>query len=150
MGDGEEDGRSRGVSDIRHPASSVSPTPITHHPSPRPAEICAQLLQAMDAAEGRRKRRKRNTTPDALGMDVKRGLLEAAIADDPEPSDFEAWLFAQVQGAGALAGATRAMALEVRDDWQYALASGAFREWLAAGAPSEDRRPGADMGLDPR
>jgi hypothetical protein len=112
--------------------------------------ICAQLLQAMDATEGRRKRRKRNTTPDALGMAIKRGLLEAAAAADPEPDDFEAWLFAQVQAAGGLAGATRAMALEVRDDWQFAVASGGFREWLAAGAPSDDTRPGADMGLDPR
>lgn len=104
----------------------------------------------MDAAEGRRKRRKRNTTPDALGMDIKRALLEAAVADDPEPDDFESWLFAQVQEAGARAGAARAMALEVRDDWHFALASGGFRDWLAAGAPSDDRRVGADMGLDPR
>jgi hypothetical protein len=118
--------------------------------TPRPGVICAQLLQAMDAAEGRRKRRKRDTTPDALGMEVKRGLLEAAIADDPEADDFEAWLFAQVQSAGALAGATRAMALQIRDEWQFAVASGGFRDWLAAGAPSDDTRPGADMGLDPR
>jgi len=112
--------------------------------------ICAQLLQAMGASEGRRKRRKRDTTPDALGMEVKRGLLEAAIAADPEAVDFEAWLFARVQGAGALAGATRAMALQVREEWEFAVASGGFRDWLAAGAPSDDTRPGKDMGLDPR
>ncbi len=106
--------------------------------SPRPATICAQLLQAMDASEGRRRRRKRNTTPDALGMEVKRGLLEAAVADDPNPDDFEAWLFARVQASGELAGATRAMALHVRDEWQFAVASGGFRDWLAAGAPSDD------------
>ncbi len=107
---------------------------------PRPATICAQLLQAMDASEGRRKRRKRNTTPDALGMEVKRGLLEAAIADDPDPDDFDAWLFAQVQAAGGLAGATRAMARQVREEWTFAVASGGFRAWLAAGAPSDDTR----------
>ena len=126
---------------------------IEHHDDnalPRPATICAQLLQAMDASEGRRKRRKRNTTPDALGMEVKRGLLEAAIADDPEPEQFEDWLFARVQAAGELAGATRAMALQTRDEWQFAVASGGFRAWLAAGAPSDDTRPGRDMGLDPR
>ena len=117
---------------------------------PRPAAICAQLVRAMDAAEGRRRRRKRNTTPDALGMAIKRGLLEAAIADDPEPAAFEAWLLAQVQAAGPLAGATRAMALEVRDDWAFAVASAGFRDWLAAGAPSDDTRPGTDLGLDPR
>jgi hypothetical protein len=111
--------------------------------------VCDQLLRAMDASEGRRKRRKRNTTPDALGMEVKRGLLEAAVADDPDPDDFEAWLFARVE-AGGLAGATRAMALQVRDEWQFALASAGFRDWLEAGAPSDDTRPGADMGLDVR
>lgn len=110
--------------------------------APRPAMICAQLLQAMGASEGRRKRRKRDTTPDTLGMEVKRGLLEAAIIDDPEPDDFEAWLFARVQGTGELAGATRAMALQVREEWEFAVASGSFRDWLAAGAPSDDTRPG--------
>ena len=43
-------------------------------PDPRPAEICRYLLQAMDASEGRRKRRKRDTTPDALGMEIMREL----------------------------------------------------------------------------
>ncbi len=116
----------------------------------RPALACQQLLQAIDSSEGRRKRRKRNTTPDALGMEVKRDLLEAAVADDPDPDDFEAWLFARVQASGAQVGATRAMALQIWDEWQFALASGGFRQWLAAGAPSDDSRPGPDMGLDPR
>jgi hypothetical protein len=119
-------------------------------PAPRPAVICQQLLQATDATEGRRKRRKRNTTPDSLGMEVKRELLEAVVADDPDPDAFEAWLFARVQASGALSGATRAMALQVWDEWQFALASGGFRAWLAAGAPSDDSRPGTDTGLDPR
>ena len=116
----------------------------------RPALVCRQLLQAIDSSEGRRKRRKRNTTPDALGMEVKRDLLEAAVTDDPDPDDFEAWLFARVQTSGAQMGATRAMAVQIWDEWQFALASGRFREWLAAGAPSDDSRPGTDMGLDPR
>ena len=106
----------------------------------RPAVVCQQLLQATDASEGRRKRRKRNTTPDALGMEVKRELLEAAVADDPDPDEFEAWLFARVQASGTLAGATRAMAMQIWDEWHFALVSGGFREWLAAGAPSDDRR----------
>jgi hypothetical protein len=117
---------------------------------PRPAVICAQLLQAMDASEGRRKRRKRDTTPDALGMEIKRELLEAAIADDPEPEAFDDWLFARAQAAGELMGATRAMAMQVRDEWMFVAASGGFRDWLAAGAPSDDTRPGTDLGLDPR
>ena len=108
----------------------------------RPALVCRQLLQAIDSSEGRRKRRKRNTTPDALGMEVKRDLLEAAVADDPEPDDFDAWLFARVQTSGTRVGATRAMALQVWDEWHFALASGGFRQWLAAGAPSDDSERG--------
>ena len=121
-----------------------------HDTALRPAVVCQQLLQATDASEGRRKRRKRNTTPDSLGMEVKRELLEAVIADDPNPDAFEAWLFAHVQASDRLAGATRAMAMQVWDEWQFALASGGFRAWLAAGAPSDDSRRGTDMGLDPR
>jgi hypothetical protein len=116
----------------------------------RPAVVCRQLLQALGASDGRRKRRKRDTTPDAIGMAVMRELLEAAIHDDPDPDDFEAWLFARVQSAAGLSGATRAMAMQVRDEWRFALTSGGFRAWLAAGAPSDDVRAGADMGLDPR
>jgi hypothetical protein len=116
----------------------------------RPATVCRQLLQAMDAAEGRRKRRKRDTTPDTLGMEVKRDLLEAAVAADPEPASFEAWLLARVHAAVGRGGATRAMALQIRDEWELALVAGRFRDWLRDGAPSDDTRPGADMGLDPR
>ncbi|MGH2532263.1 MAG: hypothetical protein ACRDJW_08125 [Thermomicrobiales bacterium] len=117
---------------------------------PRPGPICRQLLAAMEGSEGRRKRRKRNTTPDAIGMEIKRALLARATEDDPEPDDFEAWLLEQCLAAGPLAGATRAMAMEVRDEWRTAVASTDFRAWLAEGAPSEDVRPGSDLGLDPR
>ena len=116
----------------------------------RPAQVCAQLIQATEASEGRRKRRKRNTTPDNIGMEVKRGLMEAAITADPDPDAFEEWLFQQVLLAGPLSGATRAMAMQIHDEWQFALATAGFREWLAEGAPSDDTRPGSDQGLDPR
>ncbi|MFN8591153.1 MAG: type III secretion fhipep protein [Thermomicrobiales bacterium] len=110
--------------------------------APRPADICRQLAEAMGASEGRRARRKRDTTPDALGMGIKRSLLDAAAAADPDPDAFEAWLFRQVQDAGQLSGATRAMALQILDEWQFALASGGFRQWLASGAPSDDAGSG--------
>jgi hypothetical protein len=101
---------------------------------PRPAEVCRHLLSALGATEGRRGRRKRNTAPDALGMAMQRTLLEAAIAADPDPADFEAWLL-----AAAETGAARALALLILDEWRFALASPAFRAWLASGAPSADR-----------
>lgn len=106
----------------------------------RPAHVCRELLSAIEASEGRRKRRKRDTTPDAIGLAVKRDLLERAIAADPEPSEFEAWLLEQCQAAGALEGGVRAMALSVFEEWRLAHDAESFRDWLAQGAPSDDAR----------
>jgi hypothetical protein len=41
------------------------------------------LLNALEASEGRRQRRKRDTTPDAIGLGIKRRLLEEAIHVSP-------------------------------------------------------------------
>src|SRR5437016_12597710 len=76
----------------------------------RPAVVCAELLAALDASEGRRRRRKRDTTPDAIGLTIKRDLLERAVAADPEPDAFEAWLHEQCLAAGGSEGGVRAMA----------------------------------------
>ena len=125
-------------------ANTVAPEPSATDPDLlRPGEICRRLLQAMDASEGRRKRRKRNTEPDAIGMGVKRDLLARAAGSDPDPDAFEGWLLEQVLVAGPLAGATRAMALEILDEYRVALASTDFRAWLAEGAPSDDAAPAA-------
>lgn len=79
-------------------------------------------------------------------MSVKRSLLEAAIADDPDPEVFEAWLLDRCLSGGAAAspGALRAMARDVLAEWRLAADSTAFRDWLEAGAPSEDRAAAAD------
>lgn len=116
----------------------------------RPAVVCRRLLGAIDASEGRRKRRKRNTRPDLIGLGIKRDLLEQATVDNPSADDFEGWLWERCLVAGPLAGATRAMALEVLHEWRLALAAPGFGDWLGAGAPSDDTRPGSDGGLDPR
>lgn len=106
----------------------------------RPGEFCRGLLRALDASEGRRRRRQRDTTADALGLDIKRELLERAAADDPDPEAFEAWLMARCdEAAGTVStGAVRAMALDVFREWRLAGVSPAFGEWLARGAPSAD------------
>ena len=101
--------------------------------------MCGELLAALDASEGRRKRRKRDTTPDAIGLEVKRELLERAIAADPEPAAFEAWLLEQCRAAGGAEGGVRAMALSIFEEWRLAHDAASFREWLARGAPSDDR-----------
>lgn len=104
----------------------------------RPGEVARGLLHALEASEGRRRRRKRDQTPDALGLELKRALLEQAIHDDPEPEHFEAWLVEQCLGAASVGGA-RAMALEIFHEWQLASLSPQFSAWLADGAVSEDR-----------
>ncbi|MCL6640132.1 MAG: hypothetical protein K6T92_02050 [Candidatus Rokubacteria bacterium] len=113
--------------------------------SRRPADVCAELLAALEAAEGRRRRRKRDTTPDAIGLAIKRELLEAAVHEDPEPDAFEGWLLARclAPGPGRSVGSVRAMAQEILAEWRLAAAAPDFRAWLEQGAPSADRDPTA-------
>jgi hypothetical protein len=111
----------------------------------RPAAICRELLAALEASEGRRRRRKRDTTPDAIGLGIKRALLEGVVADDPEPAALEAWLLERCLAAGGEAGATRAMALEVLAEWRLAASVPEFGDWLDRGAPSDDLMGGSEM-----
>jgi len=106
----------------------------------RPAEICRALLAALEAAEGRRRNRKRDQTPDAFGLGVKRELLRRAVAEDPPAEEFEAWLlnYPATCGAPELAGPALAMARAVFEEWRLAHALGDFRRWLEQGAPSDD------------
>jgi hypothetical protein len=104
----------------------------------RPRDVCRELLAALDGSEGRRKRRQRDTTPDAIGLAIKRGLLERAIAADPAPEDFEVWLQEQCLAAGGSEGGVRAMALSIFEEWRLAHEAASFRDWLARGAPSDD------------
>jgi hypothetical protein len=112
--------------------------------APRPADVCRGLLAALDASEGRRKRRMRDTTADAIGLGLKRAILDAATRDDPDPEAFEAWLLARCLEAPAdvSIGAMRAMAREVLAEWRLAVASSGFAAWLDEGAPSDDRATG--------
>ena len=111
---------------------------MSEGPLTRPGAVCRELLAALDASEGRRQRRKRDTTPDSIGLAIKRDLLERAVAADPEPDAFEAWLSEQCVAAGTAEGGVRAMALSIFEEWRLTLEAGAFHEWLARGAPSDD------------
>ena len=110
-------------------------------PLSRPSDVCRELLAALDAADGRRKRRKRDTTPDAIGLAIKRRLLERAVAADPDAEEFEAWLLEECR-TNAPEGGVRAMALSIFDEWRLAHEAESFRNWLAQGAPSDDARRG--------
>ena len=107
-----------------------------------PASVCRALLAALAASDGRRRKRKRDTTADSIGMAIKRELLERAVREEPPATEFEAWLLAQcadlVERGLASGGAARAMAQELHSEWRYANEAPAFREWLESGAPSAD------------
>ena len=113
-------------------------------PSFRPADVCKALLAALDAAEGRRRRRKRDQTPDAIGLAVKRRVLEDAIQGDPDGENFEAWLLEYSQENTHAAGAVSAMARSVLDEWRLAQSMDDFKTWLDYGAPSDDADAGSD------
>ena len=123
---------------------SVKPNPRAAAPGRalvRPAKICRALLDALAASEGRRQRRQRNTTPDAIGMAIKRAMLERAVQDDPAAADFAAWLlqYCHTHSAEVPAGALGATALQILEEWRLAQALPQFRTWLDRGAPSEDK-----------
>ena len=104
----------------------------------RPAELASHLLAALDASEGRRRKRKRNTAPDSIGMNLKRTLMEETIRQNPEPEMYEGWLLERCLASPEAAGSIRAMALELLSEWRLAQTSAVFRSWLEHGAPSDD------------
>lgn len=116
--------------------------------APRPAAFCRELLVSLEASEGRRTRRKRDTTPDAIGLRMKRELLEDAVRDDPEPDGFEAWLLERCLRVDEGSGGVRAMALSIWDEWRFVSRSEGYREWLASGAPSDDRVTGRERAAN--
>lgn len=109
----------------------------------RPAEICAALLAALEAAEGRRRNRKRDQTPDGIGLAIKRDLLQRVVEDDPNPEAFEAWLLeCALACAPESAGAVSAMARAIFEEWRLAHSLHDFKTWLDQGAPSADADEG--------
>lgn len=108
----------------------------------RPSHVCKALLAALEAADGRRRKRKRDQTPDTIGLSIKRSLLERVVQDDPNPEAFEAWLLDYPQKCATLesSGAVSAMARSVLEEWRLAHSSNDFRVWLEQGAPSDDAK----------
>ena len=109
----------------------------------RPAEVCAALLAALDAADGLRRNRKRDQTPDGIGLAIKRELLQRAVREDPHPEAFEEWLLQCAPArAHASSGAVSAMARAIFDEWRLAHSLDEFKSWLDQGAPSADADEG--------
>jgi hypothetical protein len=108
----------------------------------RPAMVCKALLAALEASEGRRRRRKRDQTPDDIGLTFKRELLEQAVRDDPEPEAFEEWLL-NYTATHDSAGGIFAMARAVFEEWRLTHSTNEFKSWLEQGAPSDDATDGS-------
>ena len=108
----------------------------------RPADVCKALLAALDAADGRRRKRKRDQTPDSIGLSIKRELLENAVRDDPSPEAFDEWLlnYPTTHAEPESSGAVSAMARAVLEEWRLAHSLEDFRVWLERGAPSDDAK----------
>ena len=106
----------------------------------RPSDVCRALLAALDAADGRRRQRKRDQTADAFGLAVKRDLLQRAVDEDPAPQAFEEWLFNYPRRCERPehSGPAAAMARAVFEEWRLAHTLRDFKQWLEDGAPSDD------------
>ena len=114
-----------------------------------PGSVCRALLQALEAAEGQTRRRKRDQAPDRLGLATKREILERAVQASPSAAEFEGWLVAQIAAADTPgAGAVRAMCEEIFQDYRMALLQPEMAHWLQHGAPSDDADP--DRSRDER
>lgn len=108
----------------------------------RPAEVCRALLAALEASEGRNRKRKRDRKPDTIGLSIKRSLLARAVDEDPSADAFEEWLLNYSLKSAMLesGGAVLAIARVVLEEWRLAHSMEAFRVWLEKGAPSDDAK----------
>lgn len=104
-----------------------------------PLALCRGMLDALDASEGRRKRRSRNTTADSIGLEIQRAMLADAVREAPDAAHFERWLQERCVAEGESDGAHRAMALMIWHEWQLASQLGDGGAWLTSGARSDDR-----------
>jgi hypothetical protein len=72
---------------------------------------------------------------------VKREMLERLVADDPTRMSSAAGCSRSVcrTRSSTAPGAVQAMALEILHEWRLTRNVAAFNDWLARGAPSDDR-----------
>jgi hypothetical protein len=91
----------------------------------RPHDFAVLLLASADVAP---RQRARDQQADRTGLDIRRRVLDALVALDPEPDEMEAALLAIVEELGPPTGPTRAIALALFEEWQ---AASVTPGWLA-------------------
>jgi hypothetical protein len=94
-------------------------------PSLRPRDFAVLLLSSGDVAP---RQRARDQQADRAGLELKRRVLNALAALDPEPKDLETALLAIIEDLGPPTGPTRAIARNLLEEWQAASATPA---WVA-------------------
>src|SRR5262245_55154747 len=97
----------------------------------RPRDFALLLLASGDVLP---RQRARDQQADRAGLELKRRVLDAVAALDPEPEDMEAALLSIVEDLGAPTGPTRSVALMVLEEWRTAAATPNWTEFLLAEA----------------
>jgi hypothetical protein len=105
----------------------------------RPRDFALLLLASGDVLP---RQRARDQQADRAGLELKRRVLEAVAALDPEPEDLEAALLATVEELGPPTGPTRSIARAVLEDWRTACATPGWLEHLLSEALEEGQRGG--------
>lgn len=86
----------------------------------RPGDFARLLLASGDLAP---RKRARDQQADLAGLALKRRVLDALAARDPEPDDLEAALLAIIDEVGPPTGPTRAIAMALFEEWRIATAT---------------------------
>jgi hypothetical protein len=110
----------------------------------RPRDFALLMLASGDLLP---RKRARDQQADRTGMDLKRGLLDAVAARDPEPEELEAVLM-ELAAEQTPAGPLRAIAGSVLEEWRMAAATPGWVEFLlgeAIAAPREEGRRGGQL-----
>jgi hypothetical protein len=104
----------------------------------RPRDFALLLLASGDLAP---RQRARDQQADRAGLDLKRRLLDALAAVDPEPDELEAVLLSLVEDLGPPTGPTRSLALALLEEWRTATPS-----WVEHLLSEAVRGPGEEGG----
>jgi hypothetical protein len=93
----------------------------------RPRDLALLLLASGELAP---RLRARDQQADLAGLDLKRRILDALAARDPEPEELEGALLAIVEELGPPTGPTRSVALAVLEEWRTASSTPGWVEHL--------------------